>query len=156
MIIMPQDEVSVNPIFKSFGTFSLTTDNRKQRIKYASRLFSRRLVVSSEVRNLEETPQQKPYQGRGECLFIFQVYHKCPAICLQGHLVLHIPFMYVYIFFCRSECFCWGVSAARDTAKKTLTSVNENQNQNRKLNSPIYAYFSVDINFQEVVLYKTE
>ena len=30
---------------------------------------------TGEVRNLEETPKQKLYQGRGECLFIFRFYY---------------------------------------------------------------------------------
>ena len=33
-------------------------------------------LCTGEVRNLEETPYQKPYPGRGECLLIFLVYHK--------------------------------------------------------------------------------
>ncbi len=32
-------------------------------------------LYTGEVRNLEETPQQKPYQGRVKGLFIFHVYH---------------------------------------------------------------------------------
>ena len=47
----------------------------------------------------------------------------------QGHLVLKIRFICVYIFLCRSEL-------CSRSCKETLTLVNENQNQNRKLNSP--------------------
>ena len=39
-------------------------------------------LYTGEVRNLEETPQQKPYRGRGKCLFIFQVYH---SLRIHGH-----------------------------------------------------------------------
>ena len=36
-----------------------------------------------------------------------------------------------------ASVFAWVFLQARDTGKKTLTSVNENQSQNRKLNDPI-------------------
>ena len=70
---------------------------------------------------------------------------------------LYIP---MYVFFCRSECFCLGcfclgisayclgfllgcfcgflrISACSRSCEKTLTYVNENRNRNRKLNSPV-------------------
>ena len=33
-------------------------------------------LYTGEVTNLEETPKQKPYQGKVKCLFICLVYHK--------------------------------------------------------------------------------
>ena len=39
------------------------------------------------------------------------------------------------VFLRISAYFC-GFLVARDIAEKTLTSINENQNQNRKLNRP--------------------
>ena len=47
----------------------------------------------------------------------------------QGHLVLQIRFICVYIFRCRSELRSRYFG-------KTLASINENQSQNRKLNNP--------------------
>ena len=47
----------------------------------------------------------------------------------QGHLVLQIHFIYVRVSLCRSEL-------RSRSCEKALTSVNRNQNQNRKLNDP--------------------
>ena len=42
----------------------------------------------------------------------------------------------VYLAAVRASVFAWVFLVARDVAEKTLTSINENQNQNRKLNRP--------------------
>ena len=54
----------------------------------------------------------------------------------QGRLVLHIHFIYVYSFFCRSEL-------RSRHSKKTLTYMNENRDRNRKLNDPKYKFDKV-------------
>ena len=48
----------------------------------------------------------------------------------QGHLVLHIHFVYMDMSFSvGASVFAWVFLVARDLAKKTLTPTNENQSQ---------------------------
>ena len=44
-----------------------------------------------------------------------------------------------------------GASCARDLTEKTLTSVNENQNQNRKLNRPAMVVYTGCIFINNVI-----
>lgn len=50
---------------------------------------------------------------------------------------IYLLYISMYIFVCRSECFCLGISCRSRYCGKMLTSVNENRNRNRKLNSPV-------------------
>ena len=49
------------------------------------------------------------------------------------------PFSFTYLLYAREYYSTVGASFARDIAEKTLTSVNENRDRNRKLNSPEFS-----------------
>ena len=49
---------------------------------------------------------------------------------------IYLLYRCVYLAAVGASVFAWVFPVARDVAEKTLTSINENQNQNRELNSP--------------------